>query len=84
MLAFAKFKNRGWLTTDELAMEKEVRQFIEEEKHAHDIHCDVEISAMSDEQLRELLEGARRRMKARPKKKEKLLASMRRQILTRR
>jgi hypothetical protein len=71
MLAFTKFKNRGWLTTEELRMEKALRQFIEEEKHAHDINCDVEISGMSDEQLKEILQGARRRMRLRLKKNEK-------------
>jgi hypothetical protein len=67
-LAFTRFKNRGWLTTEELEHENELVKFIEEEENAKDVECDFVVSGMSDEQLKEVLEGARQRRKLKKKK----------------
>jgi hypothetical protein len=78
-LAFTRFKNRGWLTTEELDLENELVKAIEEEENARGTECDFVVSGMSDEQLRVLLEGARQRFKrklAPIKEKKKLLSSM--------
>ena len=80
-LAFTRFKNRGWLTTEELELENELVKAIEEEENAQGVECDFVVSGMSDEQLKVLLEGARQRFKrkqalAKEKEKRKLLSSM--------
>ena len=78
-LAFTRFKNRGWLTAEELELENELVRFIEEEENATGIECDSVVSGMSDEALKILLEGVRRRRKeaqALSKERKKLLSSM--------
>jgi hypothetical protein len=71
-LAFTRFKNRGWLTSEELALEDELVRFIEEEENAQGVECDFVVSKMSDEELKILLEAVRQRLKS--KRKSALIA----------
>jgi hypothetical protein len=67
--AYFRFMSNNMLTIEEQQHKDEIITFTEQVLHAKGIECDSKISKISEEQLREILEGVRR-LRNRKKKKE--------------
>jgi hypothetical protein len=67
--AYFRFMSNNMLTIEEQQHKDEIITFTEQVLHAKGIECDSKISKISEEQLREILDGVRR-LRNRKKKKE--------------
>jgi hypothetical protein len=68
--AYIRFMSNNMLTVEEQQHKDEIITLTEQVLDAKGIECDSKISKISEEQLREILEGVRRLRKR--KKKEKI------------
>ena len=66
--AFFRFISNNWLTEYEKNSKDEVIQLTEEVLESKGIECDARISKLSEEQLKEILEEVRDKMKKKKKK----------------
>lgn len=67
--AYFRFMSNNMLTVEEQQHKDEVIILTEQVLDAQGIECDSKISKISEEQLREILEGVRRLRKTKKKKK---------------
>jgi hypothetical protein len=68
--AYFRFMSNNMLTIEEQQQKDEIITLTEQVLHAKGIECDSKISKISEEQLREILEGVRRLRKRKKKKME--------------
>lgn len=73
--AFFRFISYNWLTAAEKKRKDEVIQITEEVLDSKGIECDARISKLSEEQLKEILEEVRERIKKKKKKNNITLES---------
>ena len=69
--AYFRFMSNNMLTVEEQQHKDEIISLTEQVLDAKGIECDSKISKISEEQLREILEGVRRLRKRKKKKKQK-------------
>lgn len=69
--AYFRFMSNNMLTVEEQQHKDEIITLTEQVLDAKGIECDSKISKISEEQLREILEGVRRLRKRKKKKKKK-------------
>jgi hypothetical protein len=69
--AYFRFMSNNMLTVEEQQHKDEIITLTEQVLDAKGIECDSKISKISEEQLREILEGVRR-LRKRNKKKKKI------------
>jgi hypothetical protein len=67
--AYFRFMSNNMLTVEEQQHKDEIISLTEQVLDAQGIECDSKISKISEEQLREILEGVRRLRKRKNKKK---------------
>jgi rubrerythrin len=67
--AYIRFMSNNMLTVEEQQHKDEIITLTEQVLDAKGIECDSKISKISEEQLREILEGVRRLRKTKKKKK---------------
>jgi hypothetical protein len=67
--AYFRFMSNNMLTVEEQQHKDEIITLTEQVLDAQGIECDSKISKISEEQLREILEGVRRLRKRKNKKK---------------
>ena len=70
--AFFRFMSNNMLTVEEQQHKDEIITLTEQVLDAKGIECDSKISKISEEQLREILEGVRRLRKRNNNKKKKM------------
>jgi hypothetical protein len=70
--AYFRFISENMLTVEEQQHREEIVALTEQVLHAKGLECDSKISKISEEQLREILEGVRRLRKRKKKKIEEL------------
>jgi hypothetical protein len=68
--AYFRFMSNNMLTVEEQQHKDEIITLTEQVLDAKGIECDSKISKISEEQLREILEGVRRLRKRKKKKKK--------------
>ena len=68
--AFFRFISYNWLTETEKKSKDEVMQITEEVLESKGIECDARISKLSEEQLKEILDEVRNRIKKKKKKND--------------
>ena len=68
--AFFRFISYNWLTETEKKSKDEVIQITEEVLESKGIECDARISKLSEEQLKEILDEVRNRIKKKKKKND--------------
>jgi hypothetical protein len=68
--AYFRFMSNNMLTIEEQQHKDEIITLTEQVLDAKGIECDSKISKISEEQLREILEGVRRLRKRKKKKKK--------------
>jgi hypothetical protein len=68
--AFFRFISYNWLTENEKKSKDEMIQITEEVLEFKGIECDARISKLSEEQLKEILEEVRNRIKKKKKKND--------------
>jgi hypothetical protein len=68
--AYIRFMSNNMLTVEEQQHKDEIITLTEQVLDAKGIECDSKISKISEEQLREILEGVRRLRKTKKKKKK--------------
>lgn len=68
--AFFRFISYDWLTETEKKSKDEMIQITEEVLESKGIECDARISKLSEEQLKEILEEVRNRIKKKKKKND--------------
>jgi len=68
--AFFRFISYDWLTETEKKSKDEMIQITEEVLESQGIECDARISKLSEEQLKEILEEVRNRIKKKKKKND--------------
>ena len=66
--AFFRFISYNWLTDEEKKRKDEVIQITEEVLDSKGIECDARISKLSEDQLKEILEEVREKIKKKKKK----------------
>ena len=66
--AFFRFISYKWLTEEEKKRKEEIIQITEEVLDSKGIECDARISKLSEEQLKEILEEVREKIKKKKKK----------------
>ena len=66
--AFFRFISYNWLTEEEKKRKEEVIQITEEVLDSKGIECDARISKLSEDQLKEILEEVRDKIKKKKKK----------------
>jgi ribosomal protein S13 len=66
--AFFRFISYNWLTDEEKKRKDEVIQTTEEVLDSKGIECDARISKLSEDQLKEILEEVREKIKKKKKK----------------
>ncbi|HET8857550.1 MAG TPA: hypothetical protein VFM28_08485 [Nitrososphaeraceae archaeon] len=66
--AFFRFISYNWLTEEEKKRKNEIIQITEEVLDSKGIECDARISKLSEEQLKEILEEVRAKIKKKKKK----------------
>jgi hypothetical protein len=66
--AFLRFIGYNWLTDEEKKRKDEIIQTTEEVLDSKGIECDARISKLSEDQLREILEEVRDKIKKKKKK----------------
>jgi hypothetical protein len=73
--AFFRFISYNWLTEAEKKRKDEIIQITEEVLDSKGIECDARISKLSEEQLKEILEDVREKIKKKKKKNNITLES---------
>jgi len=68
--AFFRFISYDWLTETEKKSKDEMIQITEEVLESQGIECDARISKLSEEQLKEILDEVRNRIKKKKKKSD--------------
>ena len=68
--AFFRFISYNWLTETEKKSKDEMIQITEEVLESKGIECDARISKLSEEQLKEILDDVRNRIKKKKKKND--------------
>jgi len=68
--AFFRFISYDWLTETEKKSKDEMIQITEEVLESKGIECDARISKLSEEQLKEILDEVRNRIKKKKKKSD--------------
>jgi coproporphyrinogen III oxidase-like Fe-S oxidoreductase len=68
--AFFRFISYNWLTEPEKKSKAEMLQITEEVLESKGIECDARISKLSEEQLKEILDEVRNRIKKKKKKND--------------
>lgn len=68
--AFFRFISYNWLTESEKKSKDEMIQITEEVLESKGIECDARISKLSEEQLKEILDEVRNRIKKKKKKND--------------
>ncbi len=68
--AFFRFISFNWLTETEKKSKDEMIQITEEVLESKGIECDARISKLSEEQLKEILDEVRNRIKKKKKKSD--------------
>ena len=68
--AFFRFISNDWLTETEKKSKDEMIQITEEVLESKGIECDARISKLSEEQLKEILDEVRNRIKKKKKKSD--------------
>jgi len=68
--AFFRFISYNWLTETEKKSKAEMLQITEEVLESKGIECDARISKLSEEQLKEILDEVRNRIKKKKKKSD--------------
>ena len=68
--AFFRFISYNWLTETEKKSKDEMLQITEEVLESKGIECDARISKLSEEQLKEILDEVRNRIKKKKKKSD--------------
>jgi hypothetical protein len=68
--AFFRFISYNWLTETEKKSKDEMIQITEEVLESKGIECDARISKLSEEQLKEILDEVRNRIKKKKKKSD--------------
>ena len=68
--AFFRFISYNWLTETEKKSKDEMIQITEEVLESKGIECDARISKLSEEQLKEILDEVRSRIKKKKKKND--------------
>jgi hypothetical protein len=68
--AFFRFISYNWLTETEKKSKDEMIQITEEVLESKGIECDARISKLSEEQLKEILDEVRNRIKKKKKKND--------------
>ncbi len=68
--AFFRFISYNWLTETEKKSKAEMLQITEEVLESKGIECDARISKLSEEQLKEILDDVRNRIKKKKKKND--------------
>ena len=66
--AFFRFISYNWLTEEEKKRKDEIIQITEEVLDSKGIECDARISKLSEDQLKEILEEVRDKIKKKKKK----------------
>jgi ElaB/YqjD/DUF883 family membrane-anchored ribosome-binding protein len=66
--AFFRFISNNWLTESEKSNKDEIIHITEEVLDSKGIECDARISKLSEEQLKEILEEVRAKIKKKKKK----------------
>ena len=66
--AFFRFISNNWLTEPEKSNKDEIIQITEEVLESKGIECDARISKLSEEQLKEILDEVRDKIKKKKKK----------------
>jgi len=66
--AFFRFISNNWLTESEKSNKEEIIHITEEVLDSKGIECDARISKLSEEQLKEILEEVRAKIKKKKKK----------------
>jgi ribosomal protein S13 len=66
--AFFRFISYNWLNEEEKKRKEEIIQITEEVLDSKGIECDARISKLSEEQLKEILEEVRDKIKKKKKK----------------
>ena len=66
--AFFRFISYNWLTDEEKKRKDEIIQITEEVLDSKGIECDARISKLSEDQLKEILEEVRDKIKKKKKK----------------
>ena len=73
--AFFRFISYNWLTETEKKSKAEMLQITEEVLESKGIECDARISKLSEEQLKEILDEVRNRIKKKKKKNDIIIDS---------
>ncbi|MGI0050488.1 MAG: hypothetical protein ACRD8K_02010 [Nitrososphaeraceae archaeon] len=73
--AFFRFISYNWLTENEKKIKDEMIQITEEVLEFKGIECDARISKLSEEQLKEILDEVRNRIKKKKKKNDIIIDS---------
>ena len=73
--AFFRFISYNWLTEEEKKRKDELIQTTEEVLDSKGIECDARISKLSEEQLKEILEEVRDKIKKKKKKNNSTIES---------
>ncbi|HET9806746.1 MAG: hypothetical protein ACM3VV_01755 [Deltaproteobacteria bacterium] len=73
--AFFRFISYNWLTDEEKKRKDEVIQVTEEVLDSKGIECDARISKLSEDQLKEILEEVREKIKKKKKKNNIIIES---------
>ena len=68
--AFFRFISYNWLTENEKKSKDEMIQITEEVLESKGIECDARISKLSEEELKEILDEVRNRIKKKRKKND--------------
>ena len=73
--AFFRFISYNWLTDEEKKRKDEIIQITEEVLDSKGIECDARISKLSEDQLKEILEEVRDKIKKKKKKNNNIIES---------
>ena len=73
--AFFRFISYNWLTDEEKKRKDEIIQTTEEVLDSKGIECDARISKLSEDQLKEILEEVRDKIKKKKKKNNNIIES---------
>ena len=71
--AFFRFNSYSWLTEEEKLRKAEIIEITEEVLDSKGIECDAGISKLSQEQLKEILDEVREKIKKKKKKNDNII-----------
>jgi len=71
--AFFRFNSYSWLTEEEKLRKAEIIEITEEVLDSKGIECDARISKLSQEQLKEILDEVREKIKKKKKKNDNII-----------